>query len=1624
MSGDRQQPARGGEHHGRSHGGRSHVTWEDGYGRHGEAENLGIRRHYGGRGRGGRGRGRMHGGRGGRSGRGDYYTFANQHPPPPPQPGHWPYFPPPPQAPIPPNQPYLGPGTSLLTANPHTTLPTVNDTTTTDVGEFTLVDGKHSFSPPKKAKEPESASKTNTSSTNRFDPLSTTSENATTAESVVTASESPKRGPKKRKSKQTRKNNGEDHFTEAMEQARQGSNTADRGETIRRSDDNGKQRKGKGARKPTRDHQHLPNPIMIREPTEEQARAYGAIVGKSTVSWDDLEDVIRVDGRDAAMSLLIALALVGNGNSVPPGMTTHRCDPKKAYLYLLGENQVNLMKMFNNEEYGNLKRKVINEWDHTTTTGLRQDLVPVEYPKLFRTYQRDEWQTDHPKREILLEMMERTVDHWYCGDKEVIMDSVGQLTTSAIRNLLADRDGIFQHFNSGNRAQSIVYRPPYLVTNEALDIKLTQMEREGTIVPMNELGDILRKQLTSPAEAKRELLDLLTTYVVEKIPSMSKREAMQTLEHETDEFLMSLLKPESMMTHINVERERMRTLRRPRKLSRGKIWGSGKHQSYEEQSYVMRVVTRTQAGTATLKGEILRRLMEVFHVIGYQHGHTFSLLPYQSNSGKDPIGVYSATPELDVLEEHYLGGIGQPTQHGDNTQWKVFRFRCTSSIGLERLCAGELKRAGTHWANFDKVAAELNIWLFPESYAPDDQRAVLLISGTHKLDDPVQLKKELIERLNEVNHPSVLDERMFSVSYSSVPQHREDGEAWGWCINTSAQNETMMLSLASRLRVCEPAAAPITHQSIFIPATFHLTKGRYTSTEYDAAIHKQQLSVHNTVYLRLVGVPFQADLYTLKAISANTLVTVGVAELPCYFKEQTIKNPYSRLVRGRQESEWFVLGQLSDAAAMKENAGRVVEYLQQQVMEWPGKISVQYDRLSLERAPEYLPQPPQRYWTSGSTNTPNCKPLAATTSAATTGLTTTETPAISQERQQDPSGSKPQFNPKAVTPNVERVLASSEEFGNSFTPTEPPYHIQRAREHHLEQLIQEQNEKIDRLERTLGVILEGAEKKEALLYRVEKALSAPNSPVELVHAQMSSQVSAMTMSIDNVSKSAEGQRHAIDGVQRQLDGLTISLGEAISQVTAVASKVDDLSTASIATSTSVDKRLGIIEKSNTNWMENLNDIYHSVQSVGARMEQMEVNIKPVLDNAGSRANSAIVNMLCHTDFIQAHTPSEFDPENSETGQCLPPRPPPHTHSDLEVDAITPEHIRHLIEDSGESLLPPTQGTCLGCGMDSLPPMATCQVCENEFHTSCHVPSDLLHPSTPKIDMCYVCFLALEKAVVIAQMKQCEVCREWIEKVKDVIFASVSEKRRKFLQQHSAVLRIGANTTADRFDEGQKRVQRELELLMAKHGTVDDTEEDLSEYDGSAFAEPEAMEAMVPALNGADQTRIDGSDYTEDTAASSGVGTNNDQSSQDLTSSPIPLTEAHHESQCHATEEDDGTPAGLPPHGNSCNAVTQPRCSDSGTDGVPPDDDKFREESLTSHAPPSPPLGEAGDSLSGHGGPGENENGAAVDMTSNNTPGYNDGNDSGCNEAHHDDEDTYSEESLTNHESPSTLLGET
>ena len=141
-----------------------------------------------------------------------------------------------------------------------------------------------------------------------------------------------------------------------------------------------------------------------------------------------------------------------------------------------------------------------------------------------------------------------------------------------------------------------------------------------------------------------------------------------------------------------------------------------------------------------------------------------------------------------------------------------------------------------------------------------------------------------------------------------------------------------MLSLASRLRVCAPAAAPITHQSIFIPATFRLTKGRYTSTEYDAALHKQQLSVQNTVYLRLVGVPFQADLYTLKALSTNTLVTVGIAELLCYFKEQAIKNPYSRLVRGRQESEWFVLGQLSDAAAMKVNAGRVVEYLQQQVI--------------------------------------------------------------------------------------------------------------------------------------------------------------------------------------------------------------------------------------------------------------------------------------------------------------------------------------------------------------------------------------------------------------------------------------------------------------------------------------------------------------------------------------------------------------------------------------------------------------------------------------------------------------------------------------------------------------------
>jgi hypothetical protein len=63
---------------------------------------------------------------------------------------------------------------------------------------------------------------------------------------------------------------------------------------------------------------------MLRAPTEEQARTYGSIVGKTTVSWDDLEDVIRVDGRDTAMSLLIALALVGNGKGVPPGTTTHR----------------------------------------------------------------------------------------------------------------------------------------------------------------------------------------------------------------------------------------------------------------------------------------------------------------------------------------------------------------------------------------------------------------------------------------------------------------------------------------------------------------------------------------------------------------------------------------------------------------------------------------------------------------------------------------------------------------------------------------------------------------------------------------------------------------------------------------------------------------------------------------------------------------------------------------------------------------------------------------------------------------------------------------------------------------------------------------------------------------------------------------------------------------------------------------------------------------------------------------------------------------------------------------------------------------------------------------------------
>ncbi len=59
-------------------------------------------------------------------------------------------------------------------------------------------------------------------------------------------------------------------------------------------------------------------------------------------------------------------------------------------------------------------------------------------------------------------------------------------------------------------------------------------------------------------------------YMLEKIPSMSKREAMQTLEHETDEFLMSLLKPESMITHIDVERERMRTMRRPKKNVKGK----------------------------------------------------------------------------------------------------------------------------------------------------------------------------------------------------------------------------------------------------------------------------------------------------------------------------------------------------------------------------------------------------------------------------------------------------------------------------------------------------------------------------------------------------------------------------------------------------------------------------------------------------------------------------------------------------------------------------------------------------------------------------------------------------------------------------------------------------------------------------------------------------------------------------------------------------------------------------------------------------------------------------------------------------------------------------------------------
>lgn len=105
--------------------------------------------------------------------------------------------------------------------------------------------------------------------------------------------------------------------------------------------------------------------------------------------------------------------------------------------------------------------------------------------------------------------------------------------------------------------------------------------------------------------------------------------------------------------------------------------------SRTKQSYMMRVVTRAQAGTPDRKEEIIRHLMGVFNVIGYRHGHSFSLSPYRVGSEKNPIGVYDVIPECDVLEEYYLGGIGQLTQCRDSTEWKVFRFRCTSSIGLE-----------------------------------------------------------------------------------------------------------------------------------------------------------------------------------------------------------------------------------------------------------------------------------------------------------------------------------------------------------------------------------------------------------------------------------------------------------------------------------------------------------------------------------------------------------------------------------------------------------------------------------------------------------------------------------------------------------------------------------------------------------------------------------------------------------------------------------------------------------------------------------------------------------------------------------------------------------------------------